>query len=191
MEHLQRYHELLAHEAVEWGLIGPRETQRLWERHIDNCLAVTQDLQCLPRDATVIDVGSGAGLPGIVWAIARPDLSVTLLEPLERRTRFLDMVVSELQLDNARVHRARAQDYAGTADRVAARAVASTVRLLPWLAPLVGPEGQMILVKGQRADQEVAQARSWLDRQGWRAQVREVGDPARTRVVVVERVAEG
>ena len=122
MEQLQAYQELLATTGVEWGLIGPREVDRLWDRHIDNSLAVTEDRACLPADATVLDVGSGAGLPGIVWAIARPDLQVTLLEPLERRVRFLDLAVEQLEVRNVTVVRGRAQDRDGQYDRVTARA---------------------------------------------------------------------
>ena len=98
MKRLQEYQQLLATDGVEWGLIGPRETERLWERHIDNCLAVTEDSLCLPQGATVLDVGSGAGLPGLVWAIARPDLDVTLVEPLERRVRFLEQAADRLEV---------------------------------------------------------------------------------------------
>lgn len=191
MERLQEYQHLLATAGVEWGLIGPRETDRLWERHIDNCLAVTEDITCLPHEADVIDVGSGAGLPGVVWALARPDLRITLLEPLERRTRFLEMAAAALDLDNVEVVRARAQEYRGSADRVTARAVAATTSLLPWLAPLVGSTGAMVLLKGRRAEEELAAAGPWLRTRRWRADVRMVGTPARTRVVVVERTKEG
>ena len=191
MKRLQEYQQLLATDGVEWGLIGPRETERLWERHIDNCLAVTEDPSCLPTAATVIDVGSGAGLPGLVWAIARPDLQVTLVEPLERRTRFLTLVTDQLRLGNVRVVRARAQEVQERAEVVAARAVAKTATLVGWLAPLVVPGGRMVLLKGERAEEEVAAARPWLDRHGWRAQVRLVGNPSRTRVVVVERIGKG
>ncbi len=187
MEQLQAYQDLLASTGVEWGLIGPRETDRLWERHIDNCLAVTEDPGCLPLDATVIDVGSGAGLPGLVWAIARPDLQITVLEPLERRTRFLELAVGEIGITNAEVVRARAQDHRGTAEVVTARAVATTERLLGWLAPLVAPGGHMVLLKGERAAEELAAAQGWLRRRHWHAEVRMVGTPARTRVVRVER----
>ena len=189
MEHLQDYQELLATTGVEWGLIGPREVDRLWERHIDNCLAVTEDRDCLPESATVLDVGSGAGLPGLVWAIARPDLQVTLLEPLERRVRFLEL--AEHDLDNVHIVRGRAQEMTHQFARVTARAVAKTSTLLPWLAPLVEPDGRMVLMKGERASSEVAQAQRWLDAHRWRAEVETVGSPPRTRVVVVERVAKG
>ena len=186
MERLQAYHDLLATDGVEWGLIGPRETDRLWVRHVDNCLAVTQDPGCLPHGASVIDVGSGAGLPGLVWAIARPDLRITLVEPLERRTRFLHKVIDELGLD-VRVVRERAQNVHQRADRVTARAVANTSTLLGWLTPLTTSDGSLVLLKGERAEDELKQAGAWLDRHGWTADVREVGDPPRTRVIVVER----
>lgn len=181
----------MATRGVEWGLIGPREVDRLWERHIDNCLAVTQDVQCLPQACSVIDVGSGAGLPGVVWAISRPDLTVTLVEPLERRVKFLDLVVQELALANVTVVRGRAQDVDIRGDRVTARAVAATKTLLPWLAPLVSQGGRMVLLKGMKADQELQDAGPWLHHSGWAAVVREVGNPPRTRVVVVERRVKG
>ncbi len=191
MKRLDEYQELLATTGVEWGLIGPREVDRLWERHIDNCLAVTQDVQCLPQTCSVVDVGSGAGLPGVVWAISRPDLTVTLVEPLERRVKFLDLVVHELALANVTVVRGRAQEVDIRGDRVTARAVASTKTLLPWLAPLVSHGGRMVLLKGIKADQELQDAGPWLQRSGWSAIVREVGIPPRTRVVVVERRVKG
>lgn len=186
MERLQRFQELLATDGVAWGLIGPREVDRLWERHIDNCAAVTEDAQCLPPGASVLDVGSGAGLPGLVWAIIRPDLDLTLVEPLERRVRFLEQAVATLDV-SVRVVRGRVQDVDLTAQRVTARAVAALDRLLPWLAPHVAPGGRMVLLKGQRAQQEVEAAQGWLDRHAWRAKVRMVGVPPRARVVVVER----
>lgn len=191
MEHLRKYHDLLATTGVEWGLIGPREVDRLWERHLDNSLAVTEDAQCLPEYASVIDVGSGAGLPGIVWAIARPDLRITCVEPLERRIRFLQQAVDLLHLDNVTVVRSRAESLHLSADRVTARAVARTEVLLPWLAPLVAADGQMVLLKGERAADEVDRAAAWLDEHHWTAWIRLVGSPPRTRVVVVNRNHEG
>ncbi len=191
MEQLQLYQDLLANTGVEWGLIGPREVDRLWDRHLDNCLAVTQDRECLPPGASVIDVGSGAGLPGLVWAIARQDLRIVCVEPLERRVRFLDLAVEQLELSNVEVQRARAQDLDRVADRVTARAVAKTGVLLPWLAPLVAPQGKMILLKGEKAQDEVVEAEPWLAGHGWQARIRVVGTPARTRVVVVDRFDEG
>lgn len=191
MEQLQAYQDLLATTGVDWGLIGPREVERLWERHIDNSLAVTEDRECLPAAATVLDVGTGAGLPGIVWAIARPDLDVTLLEPLERRIRFLELAVAQLEVRNVTVVRGRAQDCHAQYDRVTARAVAAMSKLLPWLAPLVAGGGRMVLMKGERAAAEITAAQPWLTAHRWQAQVTMVGSPPRTRVVVVERTQKG
>lgn len=191
MKQLQRYQEILSTTGVEWGLIGPREADRLWDRHIDNCLAVTEERDCLPIGATVIDVGSGAGLPGVVWAIVRPDLRITLVEPLERRTRFLHDVIDELELTNVQVTRARANEVKCTADRVAARALAKTTTLLPWLTPLVAAHGRLVLIKGERAQAEVTEAAAWLRKNKWNPQIRLVGDPPRTRVVIVERNDQG
>lgn len=191
VKQLLAYQEMLATAGVEWGVIGPREVDRLWDRHIDNCLAVTEDLDCLPDSCSVIDVGSGAGLPGIVWAIARPDLKVKVVEPLERRVRFLELAVDNLGLNNVTVFRGRAQESTAQADRVTARAVSATKTLLPWLAPLVSEGGRMVLLKGRKAEDEVVDARKWLERHGWVAQVNEVGQPPRTRVVVVHRRVQG
>lgn len=191
MKRLEQYATLLGTLGVDWGLVGPREVDRLWERHIDNALAVTEDDACLPRGVGVLDIGTGAGLPGMVWAIARPDLDVTLVEPMQRRTRFLEHVRDELHIDNVHVVRARAQDLDLVADRVTARAVASTDRLLPMLAPLVSGGGRMVLLKGRRAHDEVQAARGWLRRNGWQARVLDVGRPPRTRVVVVDRITKG
>lgn len=187
MKQLQDYQSLLATTGVEWGLIGPREADRLWDRHIDNCLAVTEDEGLLPRDTSVIDVGTGAGLPGLVWAISRPDLRVTLVEPLERRVKFLELAVQHLELTSVSIVRGRAQDVHARADVVTARAVSSLKNLLPWLSPLVSDPGRMVLMKGRKAEQEVDDSQGWLRKHQWRADVRDVGHPARTRVVVVER----
>ncbi len=125
----ERYAELLATDGVVRGLIGPREAPRLWERHLLNCAALAE---VLPDGATVCDLGSGAGLPGLVVAIARPDLSVTLVEPLLRRTTFLEEVAAELGLESVEVVRGRAEELHGqrTFDVVTSRAVAPLERLL-------------------------------------------------------------
>jgi 16S rRNA (guanine527-N7)-methyltransferase len=184
----ERYAELLSGPGVERGLIGPREVPRIWERHILNCAVV---VEALDRSATVADVGTGAGLPGIVWAIARPDLSVTLIEPLLRRTRFLDEVVAELGLTNTSVLRGRAEDLRGAvrADVVTARAVAPLGKLARWTLPLVKPGGALYALKGSSVDDELASATAELKKLGassW--DIREYGvgvlDPA-TRVAVV------
>lgn len=191
MKQLEKYRDWLVGPGVERGLIGPREADRIWERHIDNCLAVVEADSPVPEASTVLDLGSGAGLPGIVWAVARPDLSVTLLEPQERRTRFLHEVVEDLGLSNVSVLRGRAQEVDTTADVVTARALAGLTSLLAWSAPLVAPGGRMVFLKGQRAPEELSDARGWLRRQGWRADVRQVGERRRARVVVVVRGRDG
>ncbi|MFF2046035.1 16S rRNA (guanine(527)-N(7))-methyltransferase RsmG [Kitasatospora sp. NPDC058170] len=160
-----RYTELLATAGVQRGLIGPREVPRLWDRHVLNC-AVLAEL--LPPGSTMCDVGSGAGLPGIPVALARPDVSVTLLEPLLRRTTFLEEVVRELQLENVTVLRGRAEEMVGkiAVDVVTARAVAPLDRLAGWGMPLLRPHGQMLALKGDSAEQELADSRAGLTKLG-------------------------
>lgn len=162
---VERYADLLATEGVVRGLIGPREVPRIWERHLVNCALLAG---ALPRDASVADIGSGAGLPGLVVAIARPDLQITLVEPLLRRTTFLQEVVDELGLDNVRVHRGRADALHGTYsyDVVTARAVAPLDRLLGWCMPLVSPTGALVAMKGESAEEEVAAAGDMLQKLG-------------------------
>ena len=169
---LTRYAELLATAGVERGLIGPREVPRLWDRHLLNC-AVAVPL--VPEGADVIDVGSGAGLPGIVWAIVRSDITVTCLEPLQRRATFLEEVVTELGLTGrVKVVRARAEDIVRgrgpvtslRARVVTARAVAPLERLAGWTVPLVQPGGELLALKGRSAAEEIEASRSVLERLG-------------------------
>ena len=159
----EQYADLLATEGVTRGLIGPREVPRLWERHILNSAVV---LPRVPEGATVADVGSGAGLPGLVWAIARPDLTVSLIEPLLRRTVFLEEAVLALGLDNVKVVRARAEDVNETYDVVTARAVAPLDRLGRWCLPLVRPGGVLLALKGRTAQEEVTASTATLHRLG-------------------------
>ncbi|GAA2511983.1 16S rRNA (guanine(527)-N(7))-methyltransferase RsmG [Pilimelia columellifera] len=158
-----RYAELLVTDGVLRGLIGPREAPRVWDRHILNC-AVMVDL--LPDGAYVADVGSGAGLPGIVLAVARPDLHLTLVEPLGRRAAFLSEAVSTLGLDaRVRVLRGRAEecvsgalsDSFAPADIVTARAVAPLDRLVGWCLPLARVGGRLLALKGASAAGEIAE----------------------------------
>ncbi|TBT95550.1 16S rRNA (guanine(527)-N(7))-methyltransferase RsmG [Propioniciclava tarda] len=149
----EQYVSILAGRGVEWGLIGPRETERLWPRHVLNSLAVSG---FVPDGSAVVDVGSGAGLPGIPLALARPDLKITLLEPLERRAKFLQLAVDELGLnDRVRVVRGRAEEHKGRYDVVTCRAVAPLDRLLGWTAHLFQPGGRLVALKGQSAAAEV------------------------------------
>ena len=156
----QRFAELLAHDGIVRGLIGPREADRIWERHLLNC-AVLTDL--LPDRAHVVDVGSGAGLPALVLAIRRPDLSVDAVEPLERRCAFLREAVDSLDLtDRVRVVRGRAEQQevralVGNADWVTARAVAPLDQLVRWCLPLLRAGGTLLALKGRRAAAELQQ----------------------------------
>lgn len=147
------------------GLLGPREVPRIWDRHVLNCAVLTQ---LLPGGTRVCDIGSGAGLPGLVLAIARPDLSVVLLEPLLRRYDFLVETVEALSLTNVTVRRARAEDLHGelAVPVVTARAVASLDRLAAWALPLLAPGGQLLALKGASAESELRGAAPTLRRLG-------------------------
>ncbi|MEI6649396.1 MAG: 16S rRNA (guanine(527)-N(7))-methyltransferase RsmG [Actinomycetes bacterium] len=147
-----RYAEILATWGIERGLIGPREGDRIWDRHIANCIPVAS---LAPLHATVIDIGSGAGLPGIVIALTRPDLAVTLLEPLQRRMDFLEEVVKELALPISLL-RGRAEGIKGSYDIVTARAVAPLPKLLPMVWHLLAPNGTVLAMKGESAESELA-----------------------------------
>ncbi|BBX24630.1 ribosomal RNA small subunit methyltransferase G [Mycolicibacter terrae] len=158
----RRYAELLAGPGVERGLLGPREVDRLWERHLLNCAAVGELLDPGER---VADIGSGAGLPGIPLAIARPDLHLVLVEPLLRRSAFLREAVDELGLDHLTVVRGRAEDRAvrdevGECDAVVSRAVASLDKISRWSLPLLRTGGRMLAMKGERAQAEVDEHRN-------------------------------
>lgn len=191
---LEQYAALLAGAGVERGLLGPGETPRLWERHLLNCAGVAELLE---PGSVVADVGSGAGLPGVVLAAMRPDVTVVLVEPLLRRATFLEEVVAELGLRTAVVRRARAEELAGklVVDAVVARAVAPLDRLAGWSLPLLGAGGRLLALKGERADDELASSGVALGRAGASgAEVVVVGDPALhtdARVVVVTRGAGG
>lgn len=160
---MEQFADILSTQGVERGLIGPREVPRLWDRHLTNCGAVVPRV---PPSASVADVGSGAGLPGLVWAIARPDVEMTLIEPLLRRTTFLEEVAKRLDLSNVTVLRSRAEDVTQTFDVVTARAVAALEKLARWCMPLVAPGGVLLALKGRTADEEVAAARRSLGRLG-------------------------
>jgi 16S rRNA (guanine527-N7)-methyltransferase len=157
--HLERGRQFtaaLARQGEELGLIGPLELPRLWTRHILNSALVAP----LLRTGRVGDVGSGAGLPGLVLAIMRPDASFTLIEPMERRVAWLERQVGELELTNVEVVRARAEDskLKGALDQVTARAVSALRTLIPITAPLLRPGGELVLMKGAGVDGEVAAA---------------------------------
>ncbi|WP_243726584.1 16S rRNA (guanine(527)-N(7))-methyltransferase RsmG [Actinocrispum wychmicini] len=163
-----RFAELLAVHGVERGLIGPREVDRLWDRHLLNSVAIAE---CVPQGAAVVDVGSGAGLPGIPLAIARPDLSVVLLEPMARRIAWLEEVVTKLELTNVEVVRGRAEEKAirqrvSDRDVATARAVAPLGKLAGWCLPLLRVGGQLIALKGSSAAEEIERDRDEIARAG-------------------------
>ncbi|MFD5320654.1 16S rRNA (guanine(527)-N(7))-methyltransferase RsmG [Streptomyces sp. NPDC127098] len=185
-----RYAELLAETGVRRGLIGPREVPRIWERHLLNCAVLSE---VVPTGVTVCDVGSGAGLPGIPLALVRADLRITLLEPLLRRTTFLQEVVELLGLEEqVSVVRGRAEEVLNTfppVHVVTARAVAPLDRLAGWGVPLLRPYGEMLALKGDTAEQELKGARAALSKLGVvRSEVLHVGadvvDPPATVVRV-------
>ncbi|GIG34788.1 ribosomal RNA small subunit methyltransferase G [Cellulomonas pakistanensis] len=154
---MEGFHDLLRDQGLLRGLVGPRELARLWERHLVNSAAV---VPFLPATGTIVDVGSGAGLPGIVVAAMRPDAQIVLLEPMERRTDWLSEVVETLGLRNVRVLRGRAEDQVGelSADAVTARAVAALDKLYGWTLPLLAVGGRLVALKGGRAQQEAEEA---------------------------------
>lgn len=171
LEVAARYVELLATDGVVRGLIGPREAPRLWERHLLNCAAVAE---LISPSATVVDVGSGAGLPGIVLAVARPDISVILVEPLARRTAFLEEAVAALDLTGqVTVVRGRAEEQVGllSADVVTARAVAPLDRLAGWCLPLASVGGRLLALKGVSAADEITEHEAAVARLGGGAAV--------------------
>jgi len=156
----QRYAELLADTGVDWGLLGPHEVDRIWERHLLNCGVVAELLQPGVR---IADIGSGAGLPGVALAIAEPGLDVVLIESLLRRSEFLRMVATELGLD-VEVLRGRAEDpavreSAGGRDAVVSRAVAPLDKVTRWSMALLRPDGRMLAIKGERAADELRKHR--------------------------------
>jgi len=161
----EKYAELLAGSGVERGVIGPAEADRIWERHLLNCAAVAH---LVPARCSLVDVGSGGGLPGIVLAMLQPQARVTLLEPLARRVDFLTETIGELGLTNTEVVRGRAEDLAGelSADVVTARAVAPLDKLAGLAVGLVRPGGRVLAIKGSGAEAELAKARPVLGRLG-------------------------
>ncbi|SDP26999.1 16S rRNA m(7)G-527 methyltransferase [Klenkia soli] len=188
----RRFVELLATDGVERGLIGPREVPRLWERHVLNSVAVAE---AVPHGARVVDVGSGAGLPGIPLALARPDLAMTLVEPMARRVEFLGDVVADLGVE-WRVVRGRAEEKSvaravGEVDVVTARAVAPLPRLVGWVRGLLRPGSQLVALIGASAAAEVPGLVPELTAAGMRdVHVRAVGSTlgdAATQVVVMTR----
>ncbi|WP_433248135.1 16S rRNA (guanine(527)-N(7))-methyltransferase RsmG [Streptosporangium sp. CA-135522] len=192
----EAFAQLLAGPGVVRGLLGPREVPRIWDRHLLNCAVVAE---AVPAGVRLVDIGSGAGLPGLVLAIVRPDIKVTLLEPLLRRTVFLEECVETLKLDNVEVLRGRAEEFVGKRefDVASARAVAPLDRLLTWALPLLREGGELLAMKGERAAEELADAEGQLRSSGVQtAELVSVGhgkvEPPATLIrVVAGRTPEG
>jgi 16S rRNA (guanine527-N7)-methyltransferase len=163
----QRYAEVLATTGVERGLLGPREVGRVWDRHLLISAAIAE---LLDPEAQVVDIGSGAGLPGLPLAIARPDLRVVLLEPLLRRSEFLREVVDDLGLEvevvRGRAEESLVRDRLAGSDAAVSRAVAALDKLTKWSMPLLKQDGQMIAIKGERAPDEVREHRRVMEASG-------------------------
>ena len=151
-DQIQRYAELLKSTGIERGLIGPKEGDRIWERHIANCIPITT---ILPENVRLVDIGSGAGLPGIVIALARPDLKVSLVEPLQRRVDFLNEVVAELGIP-VEVIRGRAERVKKQFEIVTARAVAPLEKLINISWHMIPKGGSLMAMKGESAAEEIA-----------------------------------
>ncbi|WP_233493720.1 16S rRNA (guanine(527)-N(7))-methyltransferase RsmG [Desertihabitans brevis] len=186
IESTRQYVDMLSSRGIEWGLLGPREAGRLWSRHVLNSAAAGG---VMPEGAHVVDVGSGAGLPGVPLALARPDLGVTLLEPLLRRAEFLELAIDELGLEErVRVVRARAEDHEDVYDVVTARAVGALSKLVPWCEPLLDDGGEMLLLKGASAPEELAKAEKLLRRLRLSADVLSVRADPRSEPTTVVRL---
>lgn len=191
LELAKRYVDHLASSGIERGLIGPREVPRLWDRHVLNCAVITE---LIPNGVRVADVGSGAGLPGLCIAIARPDLEVTLIEPLERRVTWLEEIISDLQLDKVTVLRMRAEQAVDVVDCdvVTARAVSALDKLLGLTVPLLHGSGEVLAIKGRSAAEEIAKASKVIRKLGGKAaEVLSVGSRVLEEPTTVVRIRVG
>ncbi|MCC9205714.1 16S rRNA (guanine(527)-N(7))-methyltransferase RsmG [Arthrobacter sp. zg-Y769] len=187
----QRYVEHLATSGMERGLLGPREVPRLWSRHVLNCAVVAELIEA---NATVADVGSGAGLPGLCLAIARPDLTMTLIEPLERRVIWLNEVIADLGLGNVRVIRGRAEQVVDevNVDVATARAVSALGGLAGLTVPLLHGRGTVLAIKGRSAEEEVQKAAKAIRKLGGRdTAVLTVGGDLLEEPTTVVRISVG
>ncbi|MDK8300394.1 MAG: 16S rRNA (guanine(527)-N(7))-methyltransferase RsmG [Actinomycetaceae bacterium UMB1218B] len=186
---VEEYVHMLEEEGEIRGLVGPREMPRLWSRHAVNAAAV---LNFLPRSGQILDIGSGAGLPGIIIAICRPELDVHLAEPMQRRCEWLSDVIDHLALDNVTLHQVRAEELRGKgqADVITARAVANMSKLIRMTTKLIAPGGSLVALKGRRAPIEIDEAAKELKSHHLRAQIHEVPsimEEESTYVVVCKR----
>lgn len=162
---LTNFAQILETTAIERGLLGPGEAPKVWDRHIGNSIVLET---LIPEGCSLIDIGTGAGLPGIALGIIRPDLAVHLIEPKQRGVEFLEETINLLGLTNIQIHRARAEEMHGqlVADVVTARAVASVAQLIAWGEPLMEHHGKLVLLKGEKADIELAEAKPTMRKHG-------------------------
>ncbi len=178
-DQIQAYAALLTGPAIERGLIGPKEGDRIWERHIANCIPITT---IIPQGVRVADIGSGAGLPGVVIALVRPDLKVTLIEPLRRRVDFLNEVINDLGL-SIEVIRARSEVVKKQFEIVTARAVAPLDKLIAISWHMIPKGGSLLAIKGESAQEELDKSKL---KKGSRAQLHEINLPNLPVARVVE-----
>lgn len=187
----KRYVEHLATSGIERGLLGPREVPRLWSRHVLNCAVIESVME---KGAEVADVGSGAGLPGICLAIARPDLNLTLIEPLERRCIWLSEVIDDLGLTNATVMRGRAEQMVDVVNAryVTARAVSALTNLAGLTIPLLHGSGELIAIKGRSAAEEIDKASKAIRKLGGKeTEVLVIGEGLLSEPTTVVRIKVG
>ena len=178
-DQIQAFAQILTTRGIERGLIGPKEGDRIWERHIANSIPVTT---LIPQGVRVVDIGSGAGLPGIVIALARPDLKMTLVEPLQRRVDFLNEVVDQLQIP-VEVIRGRAETVKKQFEVVTARAVAPLEKLIQISWHMIPKGGHLLAIKGESAADELATTKL---KKGATAKIHEISLPNLPVARVVE-----
>ena len=186
---LDQYAQSLIEDGVKLGLIGPREVDRIWDRHILNCAAISE---LITDGQSIIDIGSGAGLPGLVLAILNPNSKVTLIEPMQRRCDFLTQTFQKLDLKNISILKDRAENVSAQAQVVTSRAVAPLNKLLEWSLPLVLKNGKVLAIKGEKANDELLQAKHEIPAlKHMTATIKSCGRALDLNVTVVEVIKEG
>lgn len=186
---LDQYAQILIEDGVKLGLIGPREVDRIWDRHILNCAVISE---LITDGQSIIDIGSGAGLPGLVLAILNPNSKVTLIEPMQRRCDFLTQTVQKLDLQNISILKDRAENVSTQAQVVTSRAVAPLNKLLEWSLPLVLKNGKVLAIKGAKANDELLQAKLEIPAlKNMTATIKSCGRALDLNVTVVEVIKEG
>ena len=186
---LDQFAQILIEDGVKLGLLGPREVDRIWDRHILNCAAISE---LITDGQSIIDIGSGAGLPGLVLAILNPQSKVTLIEPMQRRSDFLTNTVKKLDLKNVSILKDRAENVSVQAQVVTSRAVAPLNKLLEWSLPLVFKNGKVLAIKGEKATDELVLAKTEIPAlKNMTAAIKSCGRALDLNVTVVEVLKEG